>query len=151
VILDEHGNEMVSEDWGNEEEPADLETVYMIPAREVYRLHRGADTFFISALYDEYKFQWLNTENADMKRQAWQYMKACVKLLKEGNMWFSWKDFEPGTSAWKTWWKENPEDQDDMAAFTRHRNDKAAQLTQVMLDNGESPEDVKEAIQSGLY
>jgi hypothetical protein len=78
-------------------------------------------------------------------------MKACVKLLKEGNMWFSWKDFEPGTSAWKTWWKENPEDQDDMAAFTRHRNDKAAQLTQVMLDNGESPEDVKEAIQSGLY
>jgi hypothetical protein len=129
----------------------DVEAFHMLPAREIWKQQRGTSSWFIQALLEQYTEQWQNTESKEKKRQSWQYIKACVRCLKEMKSFFTWQDFEPGTEAWKQYWKEHPEEQEDMAAHTRYRNEKVQDLAAKMLDQGESPEDVKEAIASGLY
>lgn len=129
----------------NEGESDDCESISIIPAWEIYRQHRGAESKFVHDLYYEFNFQFLNSQSKQVKMQAWQYVKACVRLLKEMNRWITWQDFEPDSEGWRAWWAEHPEDREDMAG---HLNQSAtmANRAQELMVKGMAPDDVREQI-----
>jgi hypothetical protein len=138
-----------------EPEEDDRETVSIIPARELYRQHRGAESVLIHGLYLEFNFQFLNSQSKQVKMQAWQYVKACVRLMKEMNRWITWKDFPVGSEAWDIWLEEHPEDREDMLAH-REYHIAMAERAQELMAGGMAPEDArekirKEAISGGTF
>jgi len=126
-------NESEHEHSEQDDDRHDCKEISMIPAREIYKQNRGTSLWFIQALHDEFCDKWRTTQDREVKMQAWQYIKATTKLLKERNAWLFWKDLTPGTSEWAQWWKEHPEHQEDMAAYSNHR---AAQPPEVALNGG---------------
>jgi hypothetical protein len=132
--------------------------VCIVPAREIYKHNRNTSYWFISALYYEFNYTFINSKNKQTKMQAWQYVKACVKLLKEMNRWFAWQDFQPGTEAWREWWKVHPEDHDDMKAHVKNLQSpmtksltEGAEIAQRLLAEGMAVDDVREAVNNGTY
>jgi hypothetical protein len=144
----------VGEKPGDEERREIREEVHLTPAREIYKQNRNTEYHFIAALYEEFSFQFHNSKSRQTKMQAWQFVKACAKILKEKNRWYSWQDFKPGSQAWKEWWKAHPEDQEDMLAYKVSRQlaiDDRTAKAQAMMAHGVAPEDARKAVNSGLY
>lgn len=63
-------------------------------------------------------------EEIDVRVQAWQYVRAYIKMLKEIDHWDyetgepmpdpKWKELTPNTSKWNTHYTMNPNDRKDM-------------------------------------
>ncbi len=101
----------------------DIEEIHITPALTLYHQNRNTSLWFITELLDEFHHVWKTSPDLETRRQAWQYVKAMIYILKERNAWEpSWEDCRPGTPEWMEWWKHHKEDQNAMAEHARMIN-----------------------------
>jgi len=97
-------------------------------AASVYMSEDNSPMWSIKEYYDLFRDLMSKREDVDIRVQAWQYVKAYTKLLKDHNEWdydrcapkeIPWRKLTPHTAEWYTFYQRNPDDMQDMDSYSK--------------------------------
>ncbi len=109
----------------------DIVQLEICPARTIYQAERfGTSVWHIRECYWIYKELMYEDDDREAQIQAWCYVKAYTKILKEKKAWDyehgapfpdpEWKSLAPNTTEWIAHYMSHPKDQGDMHAYKRN-------------------------------
>lgn len=102
-----------------------MEEIEIITATAVYCTEpEDVATWYLKEIYYTFRDILDSRESVEIRIQAWQYVKAYTKLLKERLHWDSkngrpafgpyWMELETDSDEWLSYYTRHPEDQTDM-------------------------------------
>jgi hypothetical protein len=103
-----------------------IEELDIMPAKRIYLEDRNSSLWHIRECFWIWREVMYREGEVSKKIQAWQYVKAYAKILKDKNQWdhnhgipldYEWKKLTPNTPRWIGYYMRHPEEQARMHEY----------------------------------